>query len=1185
MTLNAFVPNVHDNRGSSDRSQSNYSLLLQELVDTLTQSEHTQFTFSSHKKRLQTCKHFLMLWRYLLKIKETIPAKEKHFAFQLIMCLMKRQEFDPIVHQKYGRLEGQSNSARFFAAWRSRGVSSGNSGSGRRGDLDEDNAQIVNTGAANARSSGTSGSSTSDSRQMTDVMREYKSLCQQTLLDVLDRLRKRKDGMHQELYAFCAGVLAVSMFRLVNPNNRQSRGKAIKLSTACEPSDNNLDSFDSRNSKKNGSSETDFDAQQKPFSKNNGVDETEAISSIVHDESRITSYVDRFINSFQKKMMRFPHLRWIYEEMDIATVVSQEQSILCMDIEERVASFVEEQLLLPTESSSSTSSTCFLEDHHHHSSKHQRRKQFFHQLFRYYHHLHRDSTDDEATVINRNAPPTPSLQQQQFDYVNSQLRQRMQDMFCSQHGAMEPFTWIPDFAESSEFFYVFICEYVCQVRALLSTHLDLHFSSVPHYRTLIICYIQSLQNFDPKFHVNEKTYRIEDSNYRRFYNPMRYMSMYKSQMQGRYTEESIGPSTQPPTSPRKRDSGTSNISKPGLSKAAVLRRKTIQRQRMWSYDAQQKWITASFTMLKTNPQFINLLLSLLIPSTKTYALHSEVLPLLEYMDLWFREYKNSHIDVLQQRFQHQHETERMQYQHRLQGQMSGQVTGSTSSRILNMLISPLQSTNTMTGPSRGSGIVTGGGIPMPAMRRTDIIYETSIYLPAVGFPLDLFTDMIDQLIETNHFQTTVRTLILIYNIIDLFGTRRERVKLIHECLLKKHFWNLFLHWNEDTRVCFHRILIYKVKRYTPPPQLMDIQMRLQQKHVLMLKNRRRQRERITSIRPSDTGDLGGKTHPSRTGRLSVLTNLKRGKQIEISTTATLNHSISSSDLAAVAEKQQIVPRSKSLDDLPRSAYGDGYDTDEDYLSTLSDSDIPIRHQKSNDTMSSDLAHGIPRRTNNILPPELVAHASNAISSGTSPEDDFSDDFSSLAAEEALDLVLKSKADSFVQVVFITPPTVDMEQEKLKKSQLRQVSTAQDEYNSRSQIVKQKQTKSLVAKSEMNKAIAQTSIRRQQQQQTRNDYPRGNSTSHNNTEEEDDEDVNTIVHIPHEMTIPHDLRVYIPQAKRAYKSVLQEYQQWKQQIDQYFISHAHDIQTCEMLLIDIPYPTIHFPRWDLKSDYT
>lgn len=80
-----------------------------------------------------------------------------------------------------------------------------------------------------------------------------------------------------------------------------------------------------------------------------------------------------------------------------------------------------------------------------------------------------------------------------------------------------------------------------------------------------------------------------------------------------------------------------------------------------------------------------------------------------------------------------------------------------------------------------------------------------------NFDYDFFIDVIRKLLFLDHFNILTRTLIFLYNIIDLFHGI-ERKKFINGFLFKEFFFDLFLHWNSDTRMCFHRLIIYKIQR-------------------------------------------------------------------------------------------------------------------------------------------------------------------------------------------------------------------------------------------------------------------------------------------------------------------------------------------------------------------------------------
>jgi hypothetical protein len=80
-----------------------------------------------------------------------------------------------------------------------------------------------------------------------------------------------------------------------------------------------------------------------------------------------------------------------------------------------------------------------------------------------------------------------------------------------------------------------------------------------------------------------------------------------------------------------------------------------------------------------------------------------------------------------------------------------------------------------------------------------------------NFNYALFETAILRLIETDHFQILTRTMIMIYNCLDHF-TGKERLKIVFETMLRKNFYRLFLHWSDDVRVCFYRIICYKFRR-------------------------------------------------------------------------------------------------------------------------------------------------------------------------------------------------------------------------------------------------------------------------------------------------------------------------------------------------------------------------------------
>jgi hypothetical protein len=132
------------------------------------------------------------------------------------------------------------------------------------------------------------------------------------------------------------------------------------------------------------------------------------------------------------------------------------------------------------------------------------------------------------------------------------------------------------------------------------------------------------------------------------------------------------------------------------------------------------------------------------------------------------------------------------------------------------------------------------------------LYPIDIFMGILPNNFDhvLFESAIERLIDTDHFQIVTRTLIFIYNILDMF-TGRERLKFIYELLLKKHFYTLFLHWSDDVRACFYRILTYKIRRISR----LDLQDMETQVNPI-IKEKKKKQKKITSP-PSPRQNLSG----------------------------------------------------------------------------------------------------------------------------------------------------------------------------------------------------------------------------------------------------------------------------------------------------------------------------------------
>jgi len=81
----------------------------------------------------------------------------------------------------------------------------------------------------------------------------------------------------------------------------------------------------------------------------------------------------------------------------------------------------------------------------------------------------------------------------------------------------------------------------------------------------------------------------------------------------------------------------------------------------------------------------------------------------------------------------------------------------------------------------------------------------------VSFDIDFFCSAVQAIIDTDHHQTLIKMLSLIYNFAELFDGEARRI-LFGEFLIKKHFFSLFLHWDDTVRNSFQQLMVYKVLR-------------------------------------------------------------------------------------------------------------------------------------------------------------------------------------------------------------------------------------------------------------------------------------------------------------------------------------------------------------------------------------
>jgi hypothetical protein len=79
------------------------------------------------------------------------------------------------------------------------------------------------------------------------------------------------------------------------------------------------------------------------------------------------------------------------------------------------------------------------------------------------------------------------------------------------------------------------------------------------------------------------------------------------------------------------------------------------------------------------------------------------------------------------------------------------------------------------------------------------------------FDLKSFEALLDDIIDSMHFELIIRCLILVYHSLECFDGR-PRLLFFSEWILRKHFFHFFLHWCCDVRLCFQRICMFKAER-------------------------------------------------------------------------------------------------------------------------------------------------------------------------------------------------------------------------------------------------------------------------------------------------------------------------------------------------------------------------------------
>jgi len=80
-----------------------------------------------------------------------------------------------------------------------------------------------------------------------------------------------------------------------------------------------------------------------------------------------------------------------------------------------------------------------------------------------------------------------------------------------------------------------------------------------------------------------------------------------------------------------------------------------------------------------------------------------------------------------------------------------------------------------------------------------------------SFDMEFFCKGLGILMDSDHHQTVLRVLQVLYNSADLFNGSFRYI-LFGELLIKKMFFALFLHWDPGVRNAFQQLIIFKVVR-------------------------------------------------------------------------------------------------------------------------------------------------------------------------------------------------------------------------------------------------------------------------------------------------------------------------------------------------------------------------------------
>jgi hypothetical protein len=139
-----------------------------------------------------------------------------------------------------------------------------------------------------------------------------------------------------------------------------------------------------------------------------------------------------------------------------------------------------------------------------------------------------------------------------------------------------------------------------------------------------------------------------------------------------------------------------------------------------------------------------------------------------------------------------------------------------------------------------------------------------------SFDVDYFLTGLDIIIQIDHHVILARLLAFIFTYAHTFRAKVRRA-IVEEFFVKKHFFNLFLHWDDVVRNYYQQFLIYKTVRIRkmphvrhglvpPTPGALEENLQLSLNSHVMPVNRRSMYGNITTQTASSTTSNGTLTH-------------------------------------------------------------------------------------------------------------------------------------------------------------------------------------------------------------------------------------------------------------------------------------------------------------------------------------